>query len=36
VVSGLPGAAGYLVAPDGAGGFAETALTASPLPGSGG
>jgi len=36
VVSGLPGAAGYRVEPDGAGGFTETALIASPLPGSGG
>jgi peptidase E len=33
VVSGLPGAAGYLVGPDGAGGFTETALAARPLPG---
>jgi peptidase E len=33
VVSGLPGAAGYLVEPDGAGGFTETALAARPLPG---
>jgi peptidase E len=36
VVSGLPGAAGYRVEPGGADGFTETALTASPLPGSGG
>jgi peptidase E len=35
VVSGLPGAAGYLVEPDTAGGFTETALAAWPLPGSG-
>jgi len=35
VVSGLPGAAGYLVEPDGAGGFTETALAARPLPGPG-
>jgi peptidase E len=35
VVGGLPGAAGYLVGPDGAGGFTETALAARPLPGSG-
>src|SRR6476620_5249766 len=34
-VSGLPGAAGYLVGPDGAGGFTETALAARPLPGAG-
>jgi peptidase E len=36
VVTGLPGAAGYLVAPDGAGGFTQTTLAARPLPGSGG
>jgi peptidase E len=36
VVTGLPGAAGYLVGPDGAGGFTQTALAARPLPGSGG
>jgi peptidase E len=36
VVAGLPGAAGYLVGPDGAGGFAQTTLAARPLPGSGG
>ena len=36
VVAGLPGAAGYLVAPDGAGGFTHTTLPASPLPGTGG
>jgi hypothetical protein len=35
VVSGLPGAAGYLVRPDGGGGFTETGLAASPLPGAG-
>jgi peptidase E len=35
VISGLPGAAGYLVGPDGSGGFTETALAASPLPGAG-
>jgi peptidase E len=35
VVGGLPGAAGYLVGPDGAGGFTETALAARPLPGPG-
>jgi peptidase E len=35
VVSGLPRAAAYLVGPDGAGGFTETALAARPLPGSG-
>jgi peptidase E len=35
VVSGRPGAAGYLVGPDGSGGFTETALVASPLPGAG-
>jgi len=35
VVSGLPGPAGYLVAPEGAGGFTETALAARPLTGSG-
>jgi peptidase E len=33
VVSGLPGAAGYLVAADGAGGFTQTTLAASPLAG---
>jgi peptidase E len=32
VVSGRPGAAGYLVEPDAAGGFTETALAARPLP----
>ena len=36
VVAGLPGAAGYLVAPDGAGGFTHTTLPVSPLPGTGG
>jgi peptidase E len=36
VVTGLPGAAGYLVGPDGAGGFTHTTLAARPLPGSGG
>jgi peptidase E len=36
VVTGLPGAAGYLVGPDGAGGFTQTTLPARPLPGSGG
>ncbi len=35
VVSGLPAAAGYLVRPDGGGGFTETGLAASPLPGAG-
>ena len=35
-VTGLPGAAGYLVGPDGAGGFTQTTLAARPLPGSGG
>ena len=35
VVSGLPGAAGYLVRPDGGGGFTETGLAASTLPGAG-
>jgi peptidase E len=35
VVSGLPGAAGYLVRPDSGGGFTETGLAASPLPGAG-
>jgi len=35
VVSGLPAAAGYLVRPDGGGGFTETGLTADPLPGAG-
>jgi peptidase E len=33
VVTALPGAAGYLVGPDGAGGFTHTTLTARPLPG---
>jgi len=33
VVSGLPGAAGYLVAPDGAGGVTQATLAARPLPG---
>jgi peptidase E len=32
LVSGLPGATGYLVEPDGSGGFTETALAATPLP----
>jgi peptidase E len=32
VVSGLPRSAGYLVGPDGSGGFTETALAATPLP----
>jgi peptidase E len=36
VVTGLPGAAGYLVGPDGAGGFTQTTLAARPLPGPGG
>jgi len=36
VVSGLPGAAGYLVGPDGAGGFTHTTLAGRPLLGSGG
>jgi peptidase E len=36
VVTGLPGAAGYRVGPDGAGGFTHTTLAAIPLPGSGG
>jgi peptidase E len=35
VVTGLPGAAGYLVGPDGTGGFTHTTLAARPLPGSG-
>jgi peptidase E len=35
VVTGLPGAAGYVVGPDGAGGFTQTTLAAKPLPGSG-
>jgi peptidase E len=35
VVSGLPGAAGYLVAPDGAGEFTQATLAARPLPGAG-
>ena len=35
MVSGLPGAAGYLVRPDGGGGFTETGLAASALPGAG-
>jgi len=35
VVSGLPGAAGYLVAPDGAGGVTQATLAARPLPGAG-
>ena len=35
VVSGLPGASGYLVGPDGSGGFTETGLAAAPLPGTG-
>ena len=35
VVGGLPGAAGYLVQPDGGGGFTETRLAASLLPGTG-
>jgi peptidase E len=33
VVTGLPGAGGYLVAPGGDGGFTETALATLPLPG---
>jgi len=36
VVTVLPGAAGYLVGPDGAGGFTHATLAATPLPGSGG
>ena len=36
VVTGLPGAAGYVVGPDGTGGFTQTTLAARPLPGSGG
>lgn len=35
VVTGLPGAAGYLVRPDGAGGFTHTTLATRPLPGAG-
>jgi peptidase E len=35
VVSGLPGAACYWVAPDGAGGFTQATLPARPLPGAG-
>jgi len=35
VVSGLPGAAGYLVGPDGGGGSTETEVAASLLPGAG-
>ena len=35
VVTGLPGAAGYLVGPDGTGGFTHTTLATRPLPGSG-
>jgi peptidase E len=35
VVTGLHGAAGYLVGPDGAGGFTHTTLAATPLPGLG-
>jgi len=35
VVTGVPGAAGYLVGPDGAGGFTHTTLAARPLPGAG-
>ena len=35
VVGGLPGPAGYLVAPDGGGGFTETEVAACPLPGAG-
>jgi peptidase E len=35
VVSGLPGAAGYLVGPHDTGGFTQTILTPSPLPGAG-
>jgi peptidase E len=36
VVTDLPGAAGYLVEPDGAGGFTHTTLPTTQLPGSGG
>jgi peptidase E len=36
VVAGRPGAAGYRVAPDGAGGFTEATLATRPLPGTGG
>jgi peptidase E len=35
VVTGLAGAAGYLVEPDGTGGFTHTTLAARPLPGTG-
>jgi peptidase E len=35
VVAGVPGAAGYLVAPDGAGGFTQTTLATRLLPGAG-
>jgi peptidase E len=35
IVTGLPGAAGYLVRPDGDGGFTHTTLAARPLPGAG-
>ena len=35
VVTGVPGAAGYLVGPDGAGGFTQTTLAARPLQGLG-
>jgi peptidase E len=35
VVTGRPGAAGYLVKPDGAGGFTHTTLATRPLPGLG-
>ena len=35
VVTGLPGAAGYLAGPDGTGGFTHTTLATRPLPGSG-
>ena len=35
VVSGLPGASGYLVGPDGAGEFTQTTLATRPLPGTG-
>ena len=36
VVTGLPGAGGYQIQPDGAGGFGEAALAARPLPGTDG
>jgi peptidase E len=35
MVTGLPGAAGYRVEPDGAGGFTHVTLAARPLPGAG-